>query len=156
MNRPSFNHLFLQAYAQEHPQYEDHQLSRNKELEQVLEPKEGEEVVLYEVLDKDIKSSSSKQRSHRKDSQSEQQPEVCTVYYQVAFSFFLVKLSQQSPHFLTRDDAIQSINPLIPISDQDRISPYNIHINQISDENKEKYPFEDDKLINTKLSELTL
>ena len=59
----------------------------------MLEPKEGEEVVLYEVLDKDIKSSSSKQRSHRKDSQSEQQPEVCTVYYQVAFSFFLVKLS---------------------------------------------------------------
>ena len=89
----------------------------------MLEPKEGEEVVLYEVLDKDIKSSSSKQRSHRKDSQSEQQPEVCTVYYQVAFSFFLVKLSS----FSTGDDAIQFINPSTPISDQDRISPYNIH-----------------------------
>ena len=32
-------------------------------------------------------------------------------------------------------------NPLTPISDQDRISPYNI--NQIGDENKEKYQFGD-------------
>ena len=32
-------------------------------------------------------------------------------------------------------------NPLTPISDQDRISPYNI--NQMSDENKEKYQFGD-------------
>ena len=33
------------------------------------------------------------------------------------------------------------INPLVPISDQDRISPYNIsdNIEQTSDENKEKY-----------------
>ena len=31
------------------------------------------------------------------------------------------------------------------MSDQDRISPYNI--NQISDENKEKYQFGDNKLI---------
>lgn len=53
----------------------------------MLEPKEGEEVVLYEVLDKDIKSSSSKQKSQRKDSQSEQQSEVCTVSYQLAFYF---------------------------------------------------------------------
>jgi len=41
-----------------------------------LEPKEGEEVVLYEVLDKDIKSSASKQKSHRKDSQTEEPTEV--------------------------------------------------------------------------------
>ena len=55
----------------------------------MLEPKEGEEVVLYEVLDKDIKSSSSKQKSQRKDSQNEQQSEVCTVSYQLAFYIFL-------------------------------------------------------------------
>ena len=47
-------------------------MTRNKELEAVLEPKEGEEVVLYEVLDKDIKPPSAKTRSHRKDSHSEQ------------------------------------------------------------------------------------
>ena len=35
------------------------------------------------------------------------------------------------------------VNPLTPMSDQDRISPYNININQISDENKEKYHFRD-------------
>ena len=51
-------------------------MTRNKELEAVLEPKEGEEVVLYEVLDKDIKPPSAKTRSHRKDSQSEQCDEV--------------------------------------------------------------------------------
>ena len=36
------------------------------------------------------------------------------------------------------------INPLAPISDQDRISPYNINdnIEQTSDENKEKYQLE--------------
>lgn len=64
---------------QEHPQYEEHQLARNKELEAVLDPKEGEEVVLYEVLDKDIKTTASKQRSHRKDSQTEEPTEVCIV-----------------------------------------------------------------------------
>ena len=39
-----------------------------------------------------------------------------------------------------------------------RISPYNININQMSDENKEKNQFVDkvDKLINTKFSEPTL
>ena len=45
----------------------------------MLEPKEGEEVVLYEVLDKDIKPPSAKTRSHRKDSQSEQCDEVSPV-----------------------------------------------------------------------------
>ena len=37
------------------------------------------------------------------------------------------------------------INPLVPISDQDRISPYNIsdNIEQTSDENKEKYHLRD-------------
>ena len=54
-------------------------MTRNKELEAVLEPKEGEEVVLYEVLDKDIKPPSAKTRSHRKDSQSEQCDEVSPV-----------------------------------------------------------------------------
>ena len=33
------------------------------------------------------------------------------------------------------------LNPLTPMSDQDRISPYNI--NQIRDETKEKYQFGD-------------
>ena len=40
--------------------------------------------------------------------------------------------------------------PLTSMSDQDRISPYNINnydINQISDENKEKYQFGDNLLI---------
>jgi len=41
-----------------------------------LEPKEGEEVVLYEVLDKDIKASASKQKIHRKDSQTDEPTEV--------------------------------------------------------------------------------
>lgn len=54
-------------------------MTRNKELEAVLEPKEGEEVVLYEVLDKDIKPPSAKTRSHRKDTQSEQCDEVSPV-----------------------------------------------------------------------------
>ena len=31
---------------------------------------------------------------------------------------------------------MQHINPLTPMGDQDRISPYNIKINQMSDENK--------------------
>ena len=36
------------------------------------------------------------------------------------------------------------INPLAPMSDQDRISPYNINdnIEQTSDENKKKYQLE--------------
>ena len=54
-------------------------MTRNNELEAVLEPKEGEEVVLYEVLDKDIKPPSAKTRSHRKDSRSEQCDEVSPV-----------------------------------------------------------------------------
>ena len=45
-----------------------------------------------------------------------------------------------------------TFNPLTPMSDQDRISPYNINtisiqyqynINQINDENEEKYQFGD-------------
>lgn len=68
--------LLFKTYVQEHPQYEEHQLVRNKELEAVLEPKEGEEVVLYEVLDKDIKTSASKQKSQRKDSQTDEPTEV--------------------------------------------------------------------------------
>ena len=41
------------------------------------------------------------------------------------------------------------INPLVRISDQDRISPYNIsdNIEQTSDENKEKYHLKDYQLI---------
>ena len=41
------------------------------------------------------------------------------------------------------------VNPLTPMSNQDRISPYNIryNINQISSENKEKYQFGDNYLI---------
>ena len=70
--------LLFKTYVQEHPQYEEHQLTRNKELEAVLEPKEGEEVVLYEVLDKDIKTSASKKKSHCNDSQTEEPTEVCS------------------------------------------------------------------------------
>ncbi|XP_020608100.1 uncharacterized protein LOC110046740 isoform X2 [Orbicella faveolata] len=73
-----------QTYVQEHPQYEEHQLARNKELEVVLEPKEGEEVVLYEVLDKDIKASASKQKIHRKDSQTDEPTEVQITKFVVA------------------------------------------------------------------------
>ena len=39
----------------------------------------------------------------------------------------------------------QMFNPLTPMSDWIKISPHNI--NQIIDENKEKYQFEDNKLI---------
>ena len=46
------------------------------------------------------------------------------------------------------------INPLTPVNDEDRISPYNI--NQISDENKEKYQFVDYYWSDTKFSVLTL
>ena len=38
-----------------------------------------------------------------------------------------------------------TINPLTPMSDQEKISPYNIK--QTSYENKEKYQLEDNKLI---------
>ena len=73
-------------------------MTRNKELEAVLEPKEGEEVVLYEVLDKDIKRPSAKTRSHRKDSQSEQCDEVSPVivndlissYFQITASCLII------------------------------------------------------------------
>ena len=41
--------------------------------------------------------------------------------------------------------AASFLNPLTPMRDQDRISPYNIK--QISDENKEKYQFGDISLI---------
>ena len=73
-------------------------MTRNKELEAVLEPKEGEEVVLYEVLDKDIKPPSAKTRSHRKDSHSEQCDEVSPVivndlissYFQITASCLII------------------------------------------------------------------
>ena len=65
-----------QAYVQEHPQYEEHQLARNKELEDVLETKKGQELVLYEVLDEDIKKSSSKPHGVRRDSQTMEPTEV--------------------------------------------------------------------------------
>ena len=46
---------------------------------------------------------------------------------------------------------LQLLNPLTPIKDQDRISPYNIITNNIckhkSDENKDKYQLGDFKLI---------
>ena len=42
-------------------------------------------------------------------------------------------------------NCLKSVNPLTPMSDQERISPYNI--NQISDENKEKCKFGDNYLI---------
>ena len=56
---------------------------------------------------------------------------------------------QDGEHEIKYIHAISVFNPLTPISDQDRISPYYYHynINQISDENKEKYQFGDNKLI---------
>lgn len=72
--------LFLQTYINEHPQYEELQLKRNKELEAVLEPKEGEEVLLFEVLDKDTKTTTSKPKSRRRESQSEEVT-ACTVIF---------------------------------------------------------------------------
>ena len=45
-----------------------------------------------------------------------------------------------------RKDKFLAGNPLTPMSDQDRISPIHYiiyNINQISDENKEKYQFRD-------------
>lgn len=41
-------------------------------MEAVLEPKEGEEVLLFEVLDKDTKTTTSKPKSRRRESQSEE------------------------------------------------------------------------------------
>lgn len=126
-----------QTYAQEHPQYEDHQLLRNKELEQVLEPKEGEEVVLYEVLDKDIKSSSSKQRSHRKDSQSEQQPEVPITKFVVA------------PEGYDEDSQLQinceAVDVHLDLGDLDNINEDSLLADQSGDEHgestlEEKFP----------------
>ena len=45
----------------------------------------------------------------------------------------------------TSNEQVTHYNPSIPMSDQDRISPYNIK--QTSDENKEKYQLGDYKLI---------
>ena len=39
------------------------------------------------------------------------------------------------------------VNPLPPMSDQDRISPYNINTISISDENKEKFQLKNNQLI---------
>ena len=53
-------------------------------------------------------------------------------------------------HFLIDSISYKSLSlfdPLTPTSDQDRISPCQYNINQISDENKEKYQFEENKLI---------
>ena len=45
------------------------------------------------------------------------------------------------------------LNPSTPVSDQDRISPYNVK--QTSDENKKKYQLGIISWFNTKFSELT-
>ena len=42
---------------------------------------------------------------------------------------------------------LENINPLKPMSDQDRISPYYINIKQKSDEDKKNYQLGDDQLI---------
>ena len=44
----------------------------------MLRPKEGQEVVLFEVLDKDIKATSTKPRSRRSESQTSESDEVKT------------------------------------------------------------------------------
>ena len=50
---------------------------------------------------------------------------------------------------MQRETIIMSFNPFTPMRNQDRISPYNCqyNINQISDENQEKYKFGDNWLI---------
>ena len=46
-------------------------------------------------------------------------------------------------YFITHSP-LTTLNPLAPMSDQDRLSPYNINT---SDENKESYQFGDNSLI---------
>ena len=46
-------------------------------------------------------------------------------------------------YFITHS-LLTTLNPLAPMSDQDRLSPYNINT---SDENKESYQFGDNSLI---------
>ena len=67
----------------------------------------------------------------------------------------MVKNKQNSKKWITRFfikikyfrlKFLLQFNPLIPMSDQDRISPYNINTIS-SDENKEKYQLGDCKLI---------
>ena len=50
---------------------------------------------------------------------------------------------------MTLDSLSAYYNPLTPMSDQDRISPYNIK--QTNDENKEKYQIGNYKLIKNKI-----
>lgn len=89
-------------------------MTRNKELEAVLEPKEGEEVVLYEVLDKDIKPPSAKTRSHRKDTQSEQCDEVSpvTVNDQIGAHF------QISTSYIINTPSVLLMSYWMPLSDK--------------------------------------
>ena len=65
-------------------------------------------------------------------------------YLFISFRNFSLKYN----HFSFGSEVIteqSSVNPLTSISDQDRISPYNI--NQTSNENKEKYQLGDYKVI---------
>ena len=56
-----------------------------------------------------------------------------------------MKKNNTEPVFLSQP----VFNPVTSMSDQDKIFPfqYQYHVNQISDENKEKYQFEDNLLI---------
>ena len=85
-----------------------------------------------------------------------QSPLAATVLLSTTLSHFLHSGNLNvwfKSNIVRRNKILVTVNPLTPASDQDRISPYNI--NQISDENKEKYQFQD-SWSNTKLSELTL
>ena len=64
--------VLSKKYVQDQPQYVESQLSRNRELEEILDKREGENVVLYEVLDEDVRKS----RRRRRDSQGGEHTEV--------------------------------------------------------------------------------
>ena len=61
-----------------------------------------------------------------------------------------MSLSHHLSNYTTgRPQYVIEVNPLSPMSDRDRISPlqYQYNINQMWDNNKEKYHFRDNKLI---------
>ncbi|XP_068682348.1 DNA ligase 1-like isoform X2 [Montipora foliosa] len=95
------------TYIREHPQYEELQLKRNKELESVLEPKEGEEVLLFEVLDKDLKTVASKPKTRRKESQTE---EVQITKFVIASSEEAEQIHCEPPDLDVDMDGLDQVN----------------------------------------------
>ena len=62
-------------YLEKNPNYEKEQQNRNQELDDVLEQRDGQEVVLYEVTDEE---TNNKQRKRRSDSRNSSLSEVRT------------------------------------------------------------------------------